>query len=567
MRRGASLVAIALALLSANAAHAVENQVVANSPAAFTTPRVVAQQGDTLRFRNLDPIAGHDVDSEQPGRFGSPVIPFGQSTLVEGVEKLSPGDYGFLCSVHPNMRGTLSVIAGSGGGDPSPSPPPDPGAPEAPNPVTLLPKAPLGPPPEGGDWPSYGRDLSNSRNGGSSGPSYNEVPRLGPAWIHTSKDGDYTGTPVVADGTVVVGSSGGTVSALDAHSGKPRWSRDFDKRINASAAVNDGVVYIPLVVPGRPSVAALDASDGRLLWESVIDTQRTADAYGSPTVWNGRVFIGTSGYFGEQVSEVDVQARGSVVALDARSGERVWKTYTVPEGHDGGAVWSTPAVDPEARRLFVGTGNAYHDPAGPMTDSMLMLDPDSGKVLDHFQAVSGDAWNGVEDWPENPDADFGSSPNLFTAPDGRRLVGQGAKSGLYWALDRRTMDPVWKTLTGPGTFTGGIIGSTAVDDDRIYGTATPGALAWALHRDGRSAWTSTNGGPLNYGAVSVANGVAYANDVSGALVARDATTGLMLARLPLGAPSWGGVSIAGGTVFTATGTGGTGGYVFAFRPR
>jgi polyvinyl alcohol dehydrogenase (cytochrome) len=564
-RAGAALLALAATALPGATAHAAENQVVANSPAAFTTPRVVAQEGDTLRFRNLDPIAGHDVDSTQPGLFGSPVIPFGQSTLVDGVETLAPGDYGFLCSIHPNMRGNLTVIAGSGGG--GPPAPPDPGAPEAPNPVTLLPRAPLATVLGEGEWPAYGHDLSNSRDGGSSGPSYNEVPRLGPAWIFSSRDGDYTGTPVVADGMVVVGSSGGTVTALDARTGDVRWAKDFDKPINASAAVSEGVVYIPLVVPGNPSVAALDATDGSVLWETVIDTQPTADTYGSPTVWDGRVFIGTSGFFGEQVSNVDVQARGSVVALDAADGRRLWKTYTVPEGHDGGAVWSTPAIDPETRRLYIGTGNAYHDPVGPLTDSMVMMDPDTGEVLDHFQAVAGDAWNGAEDWPQNPDADFGSSPNLFTGPDGRKMVGQGAKSGLYWALDRTTMEPAWKARTGPGTFSGGIIGSTAFDDERVYGTIAPGALAWALNLNGSLAWASANGGPLNYGAVSVANGVAYANDVSGVLVARDATTGLMLARLPLGAPAWGGVAIAGGTVYTATGTGGTGGYVFAFRPR
>lgn len=569
MRRvRATLLPVAAVLLVAPAAHAAENVAVANSPAAYSTPRIVAQQGDSLRFHNLDPVAGHDLDSTE-GRFGSPVIPFGQSTPVAGVEQLTPGDYGFLCSIHPNMTGTLTVTAGSGGGLPGiPGVPmPDPDSPSAPNPVTLLPKAPTGPPRGTGEWPFYGRDLSNSRDGGSDGPSYNEVPRLAPAWIHSSQDGDYTGTPVVAGGQVVVGSSGGTVTALDAETGKERWSHDFDKPINASAAISSGIVYIPLVVPGRPSVAALDADTGRVLWETVIDTQPTADTYGSPAIWDGRVFIGTSGFFGEQVSEVDVQARGSVVALDAVTGERRWKTYTVPEGHDGGAVWSTPAIDPETRRLYVGTGNAYHEPVGPMTDSMVAIDPDTGAVIDHFQAVAGDAWNGVEDWPENPDADFGSSPNLFDGPGGRKLVGQGAKSGLYWALDRGTMDPVWNTRTGPGTFSGGIIGSTAVDDDRIYGSIAPGALAWALERDGRLAWASPNGGPLNYGATSVSNGVAYANDLSGVLVAREVKTGLMLARLPLGAPAWGGVSVAGGTVFTATGTGGTAGYVFAFRPR
>jgi hypothetical protein len=51
------------------------------------------------------------------------------------------------------------------------------------------------------------------------------------------------------------------------------------------------------------------------------------------------------------------------------------------------------------------------------------------------------------------------------------------------------------------------------------------------------------------------------------LTARDATTGVVLAKLPLGAPSWGGAAIAGGSVFAVTGTQGSGGYVVAYRPR
>jgi hypothetical protein len=67
--------------------------------------------------------------------------------------------------------------------------------------------------------------------------------------------------------------------------------------------------------------------------------------------------------------------------------------------------------------------------------------------------------------------------------------------------------------------------------------------------------------------VSVANGVVYSTDMSGHLTARDVTTGVVLAKLPLGAPSWGGVSIAGGYVFAVTGTQGTSGYVVGYRPR
>ena len=39
----------------------------------------------------------------------------------------------------------------------------------------------------------------------------------------------------------------------------------------------------------------------------------------------------------------------------------------------------------------------------------------------------------------------------------------------------------------------------------------------------------------------------------------------MLVKLPLGAPSYGGVSVAGGYVFAAVGTQGESGYVVGYR--
>ena len=439
--------------------------------------------------------------------------------------------------------------------------------------MTLWPtaaKAPLGE----GEWPVYGQDLSNSRDAGTNGPSSTQAARLGPVWSHRSDDGDFTGTPVVAKGIVVIPARGGTVFALDAESGEVRWERDLlaedeeaEARLTASAAIKGKRVYVPVNAVGRPGIAALDAKTGKVIWQKAVDRQERADMYGSPQVWDGKVFVGTSGYFGEQVTGVETSARGSVSALDARTGKRLWKTYTVPPGHDGGAVWSTPSVDPETKRIYVGTGNAYHPPAGPMTDSMVAINSRTGKVIDYFQATAGDAWNGVEDSLSAPDADFGASPNLFTLPDGTEVVGQGQKSGLYWALDRETMDPVWTAYTGPGSFQGGIVGSTAADHSRIYGPNALTSQVWAIGRDGGTSWTSTDAIPLRYGAVSTANGVVYANDLGGFLTARDAATGLPVAKIPMGAPTAAGVAIAGGSVFTATGLAGGTGYVVAYRER
>jgi hypothetical protein len=66
--------------------------------------------------------------------------------------------------------------------------------------------------------------------------------------------------------------------------------------------------------------------------------------------------------------------------------------------------------------------------------------------------------------------------------------------------------------------------------------------------------------------VATANGVVYSADMNGFLTAREAATGLVLAKRPLGAPSWGGISVDRGTVFAATGTQTDSGFVVAFRP-
>jgi plastocyanin len=65
------------------------------------------KQGGSLTFTNLD-VPQHDVQSED-GAFTSPLIGAGQSTPVTGVETLPPGNYGFFCSLHRNMTGTLQV--------------------------------------------------------------------------------------------------------------------------------------------------------------------------------------------------------------------------------------------------------------------------------------------------------------------------------------------------------------------------------------------------------------------------------------------------------------------------
>src|SRR4051794_25565557 len=81
--------------------------------------------------------------------------------------------------------------------------------------------------PASADWPLYGRDLDNSRNAGADGPDTSAAGSMARAWTFKSDQGDFTGTPVVAGGTLVAGTTLGKVYALDAVTGKVRWMRDL----------------------------------------------------------------------------------------------------------------------------------------------------------------------------------------------------------------------------------------------------------------------------------------------------------------------------------------------------
>ena len=87
----------------------------AGSAAGFATREAVTTAGAAVTFVNLDPTAPHDVTAEDRGADGKPLfesspVTAGQSATVRGTERLAAGSYGFLCSIHPGMRGTLRVL-------------------------------------------------------------------------------------------------------------------------------------------------------------------------------------------------------------------------------------------------------------------------------------------------------------------------------------------------------------------------------------------------------------------------------------------------------------------------
>lgn len=116
MRRAVVIAATACAALVGSAA--AEAFVIAAPPQAvtngFITPRPVIFEGGSLTFANFD-LVDHTVTSattETTGfpSWGSDAAGFGETEQVRGVERLAPGQYGFICIFHPDITGTLTVV-------------------------------------------------------------------------------------------------------------------------------------------------------------------------------------------------------------------------------------------------------------------------------------------------------------------------------------------------------------------------------------------------------------------------------------------------------------------------
>lgn len=111
---GALCVALGIAV-SAPAVAWADKEVVAAPTYRFSTPSVTMDQGERLTFRNTD-LAGHDVTAKQNGPdnkplFTTPIIGTGETAFVEGSQYLTAGTYPFLCSIHPQMTGALTVTS------------------------------------------------------------------------------------------------------------------------------------------------------------------------------------------------------------------------------------------------------------------------------------------------------------------------------------------------------------------------------------------------------------------------------------------------------------------------
>ena len=350
-------------------------------------------------------------------------------------------------------------------------------------------------------WHGWSMDPENTRreSAAAAGLEKSQVPKLKLKWAFGFPGATSAlGQPSVAGGRLFVGSAGGTVYALDARTGCTHWTFKAPQTVRTAinvAPYGDGH-YAVYFGDAQSTTYALDADSGAVLWKTRVDEHPFSHITGTPTLYQGRLYVPVSTGAEEFVAAGDPKykcctARGSVVALDARNGERLWKTYTIPEpkptrinsagtqmmGPSGVSIWSAPTVDEKAKVLYVGTGNEHSEPQTAASDAVLAIDMASGKVLWSRQLTPADQWNvacmlpGHENCPEKPgeDTDIGSSPILVNVAGGKRLLLVGQKSGVMWALDPDAEGKVvWQQRIGKGGVLGGIMFGPAADAETVY---------------------------------------------------------------------------------------------------
>jgi polyvinyl alcohol dehydrogenase (cytochrome) len=375
-------------------------------------------------------------------------------------------------------------------------------------------------------WNGWGVDERNSRfqPAGAAGLAPQQVPTLKLAWAFGFPGASVVyGQPTVAGGRVFLGLDTGYVYAIDSATGCVHWS--YAAQASVRSAISVGLIrngkeahYGVFFGDVRGTVYALDAVTGALLWNAVADEHPTARITGSPKLYRDRLFVPVSsteeGMAGSEAYPC-CSFRGSVVALDASTGKRLWKTYTITgplitgrtnsagtrlQGPSGAAVWASPTIDPRRGVLYVGTGDAYSTPVPATTDAIMALDLATGRLLWSVQDTPNDAWIAAC-WPPQlsdncprplgPDFDFGASPMLRSSSHGQRLLIAAQKSGIVWAHDpdaRGTLK--WKVdlAPAPPSSEGGIVWGGASDEDTAYFGLNSGGIFALRISDGAQKW-------------------------------------------------------------------------------
>jgi polyvinyl alcohol dehydrogenase (cytochrome) len=442
------------------------------------------------------------------------------------------------------------------------------------------------------EWNGWSTSVTNSRfqDAASAALTAADLGRLKLKWAFNLGDIiDARSQPAVIGRYLFIGSGTAAFYALDADSGCTLWGFRAASGVRSGAAIGE-IAGAPAVffVDASANVYALNAQTGELIWKVRPVDHFATLATATPRYYNGVVYQAFSSF--EEVIGGDAKYqcctfRGSVVALNAAKGDKLWQTFTIPEpakptgtslagteqyGPSGAGIWSTPTIDEQLGALYVATGDNYSDPPTNTSDAVLAMDLKTGKLLWSTQLTGNDAFNNACSIPvpgncpktHGADYDFGQPPILISLGAGKRALVMAQKSGMAHALDPDAKGRIrWQTQVGKGGPLGGSQWGSASDGEKVYVaisdlglSAVPdpkspkgyrlvldpkkGGGLYALDpRTGKTVWSAaatscaasrTDCSPAQSSAVTAIPGLVFSGSIDAHLRAYSASTGKVL---------------------------------------
>ncbi len=349
----------------------------------------------------------------------------------------------------------------------------------------------------------WGLDAHNSHSipTEQAGLAAADLPRLTLRWAFAVPDAiEMRAQPAIAGGAIYLGGTNGVLYALDADTGCVRWTYQAQSGIRSGVTISaweagdEGARPLAYFGDNVGNTYAVDAITGEEVWTRHVHDHPATTLTGPATLSGDTLFVpissneeGSAAFPGYECCTF----RGSLLALDARTGEERWRSWlvdepqpqgtnsqgTVTRGPSGVPVWSAPLADRERGLLYLATGNNYSHPASPHSSAIVALDMKTGAIRWSRQLMEGDLWN-VACWagasgpncPEDtgPDADFGAGAILAEGNDGKTYLLAGQKSGVAHGLDPDTGEVIWQTRVGRGGELGGIHFGIAAEGGRLF---------------------------------------------------------------------------------------------------
>jgi alcohol dehydrogenase (cytochrome c) len=295
------------------------------------------------------------------------------------------------------------------------------------------------------DWLTYAGDLRGHGLSPLSQITPENAQNLTPKWTFNVPNAKgLRARPIVADG-VMYYTNTNAIYAIDARSGRLIWqyvdTQAKKTSVNRGSAILGNQVYF---VTSDCYLLSLDRRTGGVTWRKQYgDIKDGVFCTAPPMALNGKIIVGVSGG--------DEGMRGYLSALDATTGQELWKTFTIPAKgepgsetwgnyiqYGGGATWLPGTYEHETNTLYWTTGNPWPDFYGGdrqgdnlFTCSLLALDANTGKMKWYFQFTPGDwhDWD-AQSWPVLADVTYEGKP--------RKVIFHANRNGFLYMLDRET---------------------------------------------------------------------------------------------------------------------------------